>query len=67
MTYVEIKPLGDSFRIRLVPEREDGEVVVSNAAFLGPMMGELGVRETGPWETLTDDDGDTFQRALVIG
>ena len=66
MEYVEVHPAGTGFQIRFVPRREVDGPFVSNAAFLGPVLGELGVRQTGPWEQAFDENGASFQRAVII-
>jgi len=67
MAYVEVHPQGGGFQIRFVPPCEIEEPFVSTAAFVDPILGELGVRAIGPWEEATNEHGDTFQRALILG
>lgn len=66
MDYVEIHPRGSGYQIRFVPRRDRDEPFIANAAFLGPILGELGVRATGPWEEARDENGELFQRAVIL-
>ena len=67
MDYVELHKQGTGIKIRLVRASGIEEPFVSNPVFVGPVLGELGVRTLGPWEDETGDDGVTFQRAVVLG
>ena len=60
-------PVGDGFQIRFVPQGDSPEPFIANSAFLGPILYELGVHTTGPWEVMEDATGAAFQRAAVLG
>jgi hypothetical protein len=67
MNYVELHSSGGGLQIRFVPKGDRDEPFVTNADFIGPILGQLGVHSIGPWESATGPEGETFHRAQILG
>jgi hypothetical protein len=64
MAYVEVREEKSGYRITVPGARETPWV--GGVEFVGPIIGTLGVRAIGEWETVLDEDGTPCQRALIL-